>query len=99
MDKICLACNVAMIQSTEDVPKPHHAKLICPRCGKHGGWVSRPWTPERAETYVMPIGKYRGQTLGSIGHADRPYVIWIAESVGDRSIARAAQAWLDNHPA
>jgi hypothetical protein len=53
----------------------------------------QPWTAERARNFKMPIGKYKGRTVGQIGLVDIAYLEWCAENL-DRGIQRAAQVYL-----
>ena len=33
---ICFSCGTEMVQTSEGVAPPHHAKLVCPKCGRFG---------------------------------------------------------------
>lgn len=93
----CIDCTIPMIETTEDVPPPHAAKRICPRCGRFGGWIARPWTVERAAAFVVPIGKHKGRTMAEIAKSDRGWIEWAASNL-DKGIARAARTYLDAEP-
>jgi hypothetical protein len=53
----------------------------------------QPWTLERARAFKMPIGKYKGRTIGQIALADPEYLAWCAETM-DRNIGMAAKTYL-----
>lgn len=83
-----------MVEESAGDVSPHHAKRVCPGCGRFGGWVGKPRTPEWAAAFVMPIGKYRGSTVAEIGRVDRGYLQWAAENL-DKGIAEAARIHLE----
>jgi hypothetical protein len=73
---------------------PHYAKWACPDCGRFGGWIAWPRTPEWAARFVMPFGKYRGSTVAEVGRVDRGYLRWAAENL-NKGIAEAARIHLE----
>jgi hypothetical protein len=48
-------------------------------------------TLARAQAFVMPFGRYAGQTLAQIQANDPGYVRWLATGCSARSVQRAAQ--------
>lgn len=67
--------------------------------GHAGGHTpAQPWTIERARAFVMPLGKYKGRTIGQIGLADPAYLEWVAETM-DRNVGMAAKTYLEHEQA
>jgi hypothetical protein len=54
----------------------------------------QPWTPQRARSFILPIGRFKGQTLDAVYGKDPRYVKWPAATVG-RGVGRAAQNYLE----
>lgn len=55
-----------------------------------GGLEPAEMTPERAAAFVLPIGKYRGMTVGDVGARDVEYLRWGAAN-WDRALGRAVK--------
>ncbi len=59
-----------------------HVKLSCVACG-YLKFLKQPWA-----NFIMPVGKYRGKTLGEIKKTDIDYLKWAAAnmtgSIGNR---------------
>jgi hypothetical protein len=60
---------------------PHYGKLVCGRCGHFLGWAPSPMTLERAQAFVMPLGRFKGKTLRRIAKHDegRRYLRWLLD--------------------
>ena len=91
---ICPPCNVLCLEVTEGIPSPHAGKYVCPSCRAFRGWISTPWTFERAASFVVPIGCHKGQTLAEIeATGDRRWIEWAAVNLS-KGIAKAASVYL-----
>lgn len=57
-----------------------HIELRCP---EHGfiGHKKQPW-----ESFIMPIGKYRGKLLSWIRKNDTEYLLWASRNITSKNI-------------
>jgi hypothetical protein len=71
---------------------PRYGKLVCGRCGHFLGWAPSPMTLERAQAFVMPLGKFEGKTLRRIAKdgEGRHYLRWLNDQEWVASNIRAA---------
>lgn len=87
----CPRCGQPIRLDIDDVPKPHYGRLVCQE-GHWCGWVAAPMTYDRARTFVMPFGKYRGKTIADIAEEiDPSYLQWAARNIESKSIQRAIE--------
>jgi hypothetical protein len=61
--------------------------MDCLSCGRVGPWIKSPWTVERAKSFVMPFGKFRGKTVGELAETPRgaDYLRWVAANVSENT--------------
>jgi Putative quorum-sensing-regulated virulence factor len=78
-----------------DYRGPHSGRYVCTSCGWFCGWARKPITIERAASWKMPFGQYRGCTLAEINACDRNYLWWLVENVDRASIQRVVCYFLD----
>ncbi len=79
---ICPKCGGESTEIKDNVPKPHHSKIVCSECNHFLGWGKTPWTFERAASFRMPFGEHEGKTLQEIDQAPRghDYLEWAAKN-------------------
>ena len=65
---------------------------MCDACGQWIRFLPAEWTLERAQTFRLEFGKYRGQTVGEVAGsaAGRHYLRWMAEKL-EGGPAKAAE--------
>jgi hypothetical protein len=90
----CPCCG-AQLELTASRRQPSHSDPPRDRPPPRGNPPPQPWTPERARNFKMPIGKYKGKTVGQIGLVDLPYLEWMAENL-DRNCQKAAEVYLES---
>lgn len=95
---LCGTCQIECVVETRGVPSPHTGEYVCPRCGEFRGWVRAEWTIERARAFVMPIGRYKGQTVEQIAEHDREWLEWAARTLQQRGPRAACQTFLNAKP-
>lgn len=61
---------------------------------RRGPWLKSPWTKQRAESFTMPFGKHRGQSVGDLAQTEqgRDYLRWVAENISENAGTAAAIA-------
>lgn len=91
----CPSCGVdlhiALHVAKDEQPQPQRRR-------QDGSLEPAPMTPERAEAFTMPFGKFKGLSLAQIdadGHRD--YLEWGARQ-WDRTLGRAVVGYLEFHP-
>jgi hypothetical protein len=94
--ELCSKCGSSIVE-VEALP-PHYAKRECIGVDHHfHGWVSKPWTLERAQLFLMPFGKHTGLTVAEILAADRSYLEWMARTLAGNA-GKAARTILEGMP-
>jgi hypothetical protein len=78
-------------QQPQEPPRPQQWRQSQPPRQYHAS--PQPWTPQRARSFVLPIGRFKGQTLDAAYGKDPQYVKWLAATVG-KGVGRAATAYL-----
>ena len=76
----CPRCDSTGVVTVRTEAGPHHGKLLCAGCRKFRGWAPAPMTPERANAFVLPFGRIRGERLDAVaaGADGRDYLRWLA---------------------
>jgi uncharacterized protein (DUF3820 family)/predicted RNA-binding Zn-ribbon protein involved in translation (DUF1610 family) len=79
----CPDCGNSTLRLVRTEGTPHFGRYDCLTCGRIGPWIKSPWTLERARSFVMPFGKFRGRTVGDLADEKqgRSYLEWAAENV------------------
>lgn len=54
----------------------------------------KPKLPSGSGDFVMPYGKYHGECLSVIWHADRDYLEWMAKNTSSEDVKEAIEAFL-----
>lgn len=73
---------------------PHFSRKDCLDCGARGQPIKGPWSLERARSFVMPFGKFKGRTVGDLADdkVGRSYLAWAAENLEGNAGTAAAIA-------
>ena len=89
---VCRACGSEESEIREAEP---HAGLYCKRCGKHKRWIPKEDTIQSVCKWVMPIGKWKGNTLEEIYEARPEYLEWMVKNTSTKNIRKKIQFFLD----
>jgi hypothetical protein len=98
----CPHCGSDRLVTTLVVAGPHFARTGCAECGRFVRFDPATRTHQRAMSFVMPFGHYRGHSLARLTRteAGRTYLAWVASSVaGDAGEAARVVLGIDPIPA
>lgn len=75
----CKFCSSENIKITEVTfkNKTKHLERRCMDCHRQNGYAPKNIP---AEDWKLPFGKYKGETLGTVGKKDRDYLLWLYET-------------------
>ncbi len=66
------------------------SKRLCADCRRSNGFAPQRWSMARAQSFVMPWGKYRGRSVGELAgtQAGKEYLAWlVSNTAGNAAIA------------
>jgi uncharacterized protein (DUF3820 family) len=88
----CPNCGKNTLRLVRTEGGPHYGRMDCLSCGRIGPWLKSPWPMERARSFVMPFGKFRGRKVGDLADEKqgRSYLEWAAENI-DGNVGTAAR--------
>lgn len=93
----CPGCGSTMLRFVES--EVHFGRYDCLKCGRVGPWLKSPWTLERARSFVLPIGRHKGRSVGALAGDKRgqSYLAWVAANIeGNAGIAAGIALGLTN---
>ena len=92
--KTCPKCGLKRLE-IKDPRGVHIGRYECP---EHGflGWMPKPWTFERAKSFRMPFGRFKGKTIEEIYKLyDGPgYLAWCRDELPEGGPQQAAIHYL-----
>jgi hypothetical protein len=88
----CPYCDSLRIDVTACASGPHYSRRRCADCKRSLGYEPKPWTLERALTFQLPYGHWRGYSLSALAQSQRgrSYLGWAAREI-DGPVGRAAR--------
>ena len=84
--QVCPHCGSAHVLTVECLGGPHHSRTRCRDCGRHIRFNAKPWDLQRAESFTVPYGKFKGQRVADLA----------ADAEGRRYLRWAAGEWKGN---
>jgi len=92
---IGMVCRYCGSPDIDLVPKVLRTGVVqsmrrCRGCNRRLGFVPQPWSVERARSFVLPWGKYRGHSVGELAgtQAGKEYLAWlVSNTTGNAAIA------------